>query len=296
MAKFLNDEGVTKLYEQIYRNLVKPLEGTLEVITGKIEGRVELQYFETAIQSVEEKIKNNKTAIESNSTKIAEAINSLSGYLKKADLAQEVVSPGLQETNDNAPSVTAVYQFVADRISTVLNSTIQKNYDVVQNTTGTETDKVSSVNAVRERFANVQTVIESLQTEIGKKIDKTQADQAYVPKYELTNLFKYKGSSTSVPSLPEYDDSGICDEEGSVYNISMAFTTTSDFLEGAGHKYPSGTNIVLFGEWSGRDESNPMPRRILKWDILSGLFDVETMTDDDIANAIAAANTHSINI
>ena len=33
--------------------------------------------------------------------------------------------------------------------------------------------------------------------------------------------------------------------EGNVYNITDAFTSTADFVEGAGKKYTAGTNVVI---------------------------------------------------
>ena len=55
--------------------------------------------------------------------------------------------------------------------------------------------------------------------------------------------------------------------EGYVYNISDAFTTTSDFVEGAGNSYPAGTNIVCINTASSGTA-------VYKWDVLSGFVDL----------------------
>lgn len=54
--------------------------------------------------------------------------------------------------------------------------------------------------------------------------------------------------------------------KGYVYNISDAFTTTLDFIEGAGHGYAAGANVMWLG-----DPDN-------KWDVLSGNRDIATIS------------------
>ena len=52
--------------------------------------------------------------------------------------------------------------------------------------------------------------------------------------------------------------------EGNVYNVSDAFTTTADFVEGAGKSYPAGTNVVCIDVGSST----------YKWDVLAGFVDL----------------------
>jgi len=52
--------------------------------------------------------------------------------------------------------------------------------------------------------------------------------------------------------------------EGNVYNITDSFTTTSDFVEGAGKTYPAGTNIVCINTTG----------TTYKWDVLAGFVDL----------------------
>ena len=51
-----------------------------------------------------------------------------------------------------------------------------------------------------------------------------------------------------------------------MYNISDAFTTTADFVEGAGKDYPAGTNVAVINV--GTDESP-----VYKYDAYTGTFD-----------------------
>ena len=55
----------------------------------------------------------------------------------------------------------------------------------------------------------------------------------------------------------------IADNVGDVYNISDAFTTTADFIEGAGTKHPAGSNVVIVK--TGTDESP-----VYKFDVMGG--------------------------
>lgn len=72
----------------------------------------------------------------------------------------------------------------------------------------------------------------------------------------ISAVYKPKGSSSTVPTLSSV-------EEGWVYDISAAFTTTADFVEGAGKTYPAGTNIVCI-----------MVSDTKKWDVLTGVVDL----------------------
>lgn len=59
----------------------------------------------------------------------------------------------------------------------------------------------------------------------------------------------------------------VASNDGSVYNVSEGFTTTSDFIEGAGKSYPSGTNIVVVNTGTAQ---NP----VYKFDVLAGFVDL----------------------
>ncbi len=105
---------------------------------------------------------------------------------------------------------------------------------------------------------------------------QTASDVVALINSKISSTYKAKGTITFA-NLPELSDS----VEGFVYNISDSFTTTSDFVEGAGNKYPSGTNVVIINV-SGT----------YKYDVLAGFVDLSdyvktsdfvAITNDEIA-------------
>ena len=79
---------------------------------------------------------------------------------------------------------------------------------------------------------------------------------------KISSVYKAKGTCTfaNKPALQ-------ASNEGFVYNISDAFTTTSDFVEGSGKSYPAGTNIIIINNGT---TANPS----WKYDVLAGMTDL----------------------
>lgn len=77
---------------------------------------------------------------------------------------------------------------------------------------------------------------------------------------KLTGAYKPKGSIAAAGI-----DSAllVAANYGNVYNVSEAFTTTADFVEGAGKSHPAGTNIVIVQVESA-----------YKFDVLAGMVDL----------------------
>ena len=67
------------------------------------------------------------------------------------------------------------------------------------------------------------------------------------------------GGSVAFAALPAPDEAHL----GFVYNVTDKFTTTADFIEGAGSKHPAGTNVVVV---KSGDE--------YKYDVLAGFVDL----------------------
>lgn len=114
--------------------------------------------------------------------------------------------------------------------------------------------------------------------------------QVSAAKTELTNAingkissaYKAKGS-TVFANLPALSET----EEGNVYNVTDAFTTTDDFVEGKGQKHAAGANVVCIEVSDG----------VFKWDVLEGFIDtsvfvkhsdIETVTEAEIDAMFAA--------
>ena len=76
----------------------------------------------------------------------------------------------------------------------------------------------------------------------------------------VSTVYTPKGSLADISTLGTLATSG---KVGDVYNISADFTTTADFVEGAGKTYPAGTNIVLVEV-----------ENVKKWDVLAGSVDL----------------------
>ena len=102
--------------------------------------------------------------------------------------------------------------------------------------------------AIDNKFANYYN-----KTETDGKIDEKIASK-------ISSTYKAAGS-IEFASLPELSAT----EEGKVYNIIDKFTTTENFIEGAGHSYPVGTNVVCINSDSAGT---------YKWDVLAGFVDL----------------------
>ena len=90
----------------------------------------------------------------------------------------------------------------------------------------------------------------------------------------ISSTYKAAGSVTFA-NLPVLGVS----YEGYVYNVSDSFTTTADFIEGAGKTYPAGTNVVCINT-SGST---------YKWDVLAGFIDLsEYQTKIDSSHKLSA--------
>lgn len=77
----------------------------------------------------------------------------------------------------------------------------------------------------------------------------------------VSSTYKPAGSTTYV-GLPTPSAT----EEGKVYNISEAFVTDEDFVEGTGISYPAGTNVVCIEAATD----------VYKWDVLAGFVDLSS--------------------
>ena len=89
---------------------------------------------------------------------------------------------------------------------------------------------------------------------------------------KISAVYKPAGSVAfaDLPALAE----GVL---GNVYNVTNAFTTTDSFVEGAGNKYPKGTNVVVVK--SGED---------YKFDVLAGFVDLSGKVDKEDGKGLSA--------
>lgn len=120
------------------------------------------------------------------------------------------------------------------------------------------------------------------------KVSQLQNDSKYQTESQVTSAINAKVSSVYKPggsiafaSLPELSASVL----GMVYNVTDAFTTTTDFVDGSGKKYPAGTNVVVVDAGSGS----------YKFDVLAGFVDLSGYATTSAMNsAIATAKSEAI--
>ena len=74
-----------------------------------------------------------------------------------------------------------------------------------------------------------------------------------------------KGTKTFAQLSPSTDL--VAANLGFMYNISDAFTTTSDFAEGAGHSIPAGANVYVANVGTAAEP-------VYKYDIFAGMYDL----------------------
>lgn len=89
-------------------------------------------------------------------------------------------------------------------------------------------------------------------------VNKKYVDDAITT--QVSSVYKAKGSIADISALPTPDKA----HEGFVYNIESEFTTTDQFVEGAGKTFPAGTNVVCINTTG----------TTYKWDVLAGMVDL----------------------
>lgn len=87
---------------------------------------------------------------------------------------------------------------------------------------------------------------------------QTEEQVAAAIKARVSSTYK-AGGSVAFADLPELTEANL----GLVVNVTDKFTTTADFLEGAGGEHPAGTNVVVVK--SGEE---------YKYDVLAGFVDL----------------------
>lgn len=85
---------------------------------------------------------------------------------------------------------------------------------------------------------------------------KTECDEQIAA--AVSSVYKPMGSR-AFANLPALSAASV----GDVYNVSDDFTTTSDFIEGAGKSFAAGTNVVVVDNGGQK-----------MWDVLTGMVDL----------------------
>lgn len=126
--------------------------------------------------------------------------------------------------------------------------------------TSTVAGLADTVGQHTQQIENLTSDISSLSTNKADKdsvYTKTETDSQI--KSAISSVYKPAGSIAFI-DLPALTS----DNEGKVYNIIDEFTTTNNFVEGAGKKYSAGQNVVIIKDSEG----------VYKYDVLSGIVDL----------------------
>jgi hypothetical protein len=114
---------------------------------------------------------------------------------------------------------------------------------------------------------------------------------AIVQKFNaLGGAYVAKGSK----AFAELPSTRTADMVGYVYNVTDDFTTTADFVEGAGKKYPAGTNVVIV------DASTAGSPDTYLFDVLGNFIDIDAIearidaVADMISGEFATTEAYSI--
>lgn len=99
---------------------------------------------------------------------------------------------------------------------------------------------------------------------------------------KLSSTYK-AGGTVAFANLPSLTSTN----EGKVYNVSDSFTTTSDFVEGAGKEYPAGTNVVIINVGTEQSPS-------YKYDVMAGFVDLSGYFNTTNLPAITTAQIDTL--
>ena len=263
------ENGEAKMYIIQPDKSLKEVGGNIlineKVFLKDTDGKLDLVGFADAVAGAQltkgedgnlKWVKPDTTTVEGLST----AVESLKTTVGDAE------SGLVKEVNDLKTAVggadSGLVKDVADLKTSVADNTtnIAKNAGDIATNAGNITKNANEIAAVKKDLAdNYDT--------------STEVDQKIAAK--ISSTYKAAGS-VAFAALPALAAA----IEGNVYNISDEFTTTEDFVEAAGTKYPAGTNIVCIkvGE-------------AYKWDVLAGFVDLSAYETAETAEAKYATKT-----
>ena len=184
----------------------------------------------------------------------------------------------VEYVDENGGKIDEIY------LNTIKQSIINKKVylrvdtiDVAQSTekvTWTHVGEEYSFDASLGNSTNGATFeIAGTQTEL---VSKTYVDNV------ATGALKPKGSVTFA-NLPALGASVL----NNLYNVSDAFTTTADFVEGAGKDYPAGTNVAIINVGT---EQSPT----YKYDAMTGIIDISGFATKTDVNGLITTSTGTI--
>ena len=147
----------------------------------------------------------------------------------------------------------------------------------LQETVGQHTTQIAGLEGdVATINGQIETINGTLETKANSAdvYTKTQTDDKI--KASISAVYKPAGSVAFV-GLPTPSK----DVLGNIYNVTDGFTTNDNFVEGAGKKYPAGTNVAVVSP----------AENTYKFDVLSGEIDLsDYQTSEQISQTYATKN------
>lgn len=124
----------------------------------------------------------------------------------------------------------------------------------------------SSQRVIEVRLRNL-----CLESQSGQTLDGDTKDEINA---KISSVYKPAGA-VAFAELPSLSESIL----GNVYNVTDAFTTTANFVEGAGNKYPKGTNVVVVKVGDA-----------YKYDVLAGFVDLSGYVEKEAGKGLSDEN------
>lgn len=254
---FLNNTGLSYFYNRIKTIFAK--QEDLETLEDRVDDIV----AEGGEPNVIETVKVNNTAL-------------VPDVNKAVDISVPTSTSDLTNDGDgnNSPFATEAYVTTnGGKIDSIqVNGTAQTITNKTVNISVPTNNNQLTNGAGYQTASNVTTTVESYGYQ-------TSSDVQSAIDARLSSTYKAAGSIAfaSIPSLTAAN-------EGKVYNISDSFTTTSDFVEGAGKSHPAGTNVVII------DVGNST----YKYDVLAGFVDLSSYYNSTNLAAITTLEIDNI--
>lgn len=195
------------------------------------------------------------------------------------------VGKGLVATDDGVVSVDVVNNLTTDDTEKALSAAMGKSlkdsidrittdigdlgggdmlkatYDASNNGVVDDSEKLGGqLPSYYAKAADIPTISTDISADANSdtKIASPKAVKSYVDT-KISATYKPAGSIATVGELGDLVESNL----GYVYNFTSEFTTTENFVEGAGKIYPVGTNVVIVNSDSA-----------YKYDVLAGFVDL----------------------
>ena len=147
----------------------------------------------------------------------------------------------------------------------------------LQETVGQHTTQIAALEGdVTTINGKIETINGTLETKANSADVYTQTQTDDKIKAAISAVYKPAGS-VAFAGLPTPSK----DVLGNVYNVTDGFTTNDNFVEGAGKKYPAGTNVAIVSPEADT----------YKYDVLSGEIDLsDYLTSEQISQTYATKN------